>query len=64
VSEPAAVLVWLALGRPPMVLSAPLPVGGFLACFGALAFAVEVVTDASTRQLLVGDLVEPGELAV
>lgn len=63
--EPAAVLVSLGLGRPPMVLSAPLlQVGGFLASFGALAFAVEVVADASTRQLLVGDLVEPPELAV
>lgn len=63
--EPAVVLVSLGLGRPPMVLSAPLlQVGGFLASFGALAFAVEVVTDVSTRQLLVGDLAEPGEPAV
>ena len=63
--EPAAVLVSLGFGRPPMVVTAPLlQVGGFPACLGALAFAVEVVTDASTRQLLVGDLVEPGLLAV
>jgi hypothetical protein len=63
--EPTAVLVSLGLGRPPMVLTAPLlQVGGFLSCFGALAFAVEVVTDASTRQLLVGDLIGPGELTV
>ena len=61
---PDAVLLSLGLGRPPMVLTAPLlQVAGFLASLGALAMAVEVVTDASTRRLLVGDLVEPGELA-
>jgi hypothetical protein len=53
------VLLSLGIGDPPMVVTRQLlQVSAFLAALGALAFAVEVIADADTRNTLVRDLIE------
>lgn len=54
------VLVSLGIGSPPLVVTRQLlQVASFLGSLGALAFAVEVISDAGTRHTLVHDLVGP-----
>lgn len=54
------VLVSLGIGNPRLVLTRQLlQVAVFLGSLGALAFAVEVISDAGTRHTLVRDLVDP-----
>lgn len=60
--RPDGVLLSLGIGSPPLVVTRQLlQVAAFLAALGALAFAVEVISDAGTRRTLIRDLVEPAD---
>jgi len=59
------VLLSLGVGDPPLVVTRQLlQVAAFLGSLGALAFAVEVISDADTRDTLVHDLLEPASAPV
>jgi hypothetical protein len=61
-SGSSEVVVSLDLGQPPLVLTRPLlQVSAFLAALGALAFAVEAISDPDTRLTLLRDLAEPDD---